>query len=105
MSSDASKTISHHENFQTILKRNFKKRVIYLENDTVFIMNNDTMTIIKKELIVGCTINKNIYIHLKNMPPIEISMNGTDHNTFGLDVISFIFHLIDTDSKTHDFYT
>ena len=94
-----------HEPFQTIIKKNFKKRSVYMENDILFIMNNDTMNIIKKEVIVGCSINNNLFIHLKNSPPIEISLLGYDHS-FGVEIISFIYTLMESsERKDHDYYS
>jgi len=103
-SPDSKKTLNYNENFQNIIKKNYKKRFIYMENDIVFIMNNDTMNILKKDLIVGCTISKMLYIHLRNMPPLEININDYD-KSFGIEVIAFIYNLLEMDSKSHEYYS
>lgn len=102
---ESKKTVNYFENFQKIIKQNYKKRIIYLENDIVFIMNHETMNIIKKDLIVGCTINKNLFIHLKHTAPIEINLSEYDHS-FGVEIIAFIYNILETsETKVHDYYS
>ena len=102
---ESKKTVNYFENFQKIIKQNYKKRVIYLENDIVFIMNLETMNVIKKDSIIGCTINKNLFIHLKHTAPIEISLNEYDHS-FGVEIIAFIYNILEnSETKVHDYYS